>query len=152
VPIVQKISGVITAKAQCTDAIEIVHTQQIIGFMEPNRLTDSPRPLLTLQPAAHEHTPPAIRTGISEHAECIAPLRRMLRSWKESNPGIEVQTSDCGMIESPGIELELKELAAGAAAGMQDSETKWRPQPAPVRVDSDGDGHLVSAPFSIGTP
>ena len=116
--------------------------------MQPHCIAHLPCPLRALQPAAHQQSAPTVRARIGKHAEGRVPLQRMLSAREEAEPAVQVQVQGGGMGERRGVELELEDLPACAAPGMQPPQTQRLCKADPIRVGGNGGGHGLSAPGS----
>jgi hypothetical protein len=115
-----------------------MHAEQIVGFVESNRFANLACPLLAFQATAHEHSSPAVGAGVSENAESLIALGRMLSTLEKAEPGVELQFGHSRVGKRGCVELELEEFATGTALGMQNSQAKWYWQSIPIDIDSDG--------------
>lgn len=136
VTVVQKVTAVIEPESERARAKRIMHTQEIVGFVQACIFGRLSCPFFPFQTPLHEHATPTIRTGIGEDPKGRVTLRWMLASREQPKPRIELKGSQRRMRQRSRIELE--HFPSCSALHMKQTEPQRMRQTIPISVNSDG--------------
>jgi hypothetical protein len=145
---IQKITFITEPKTQGTGAKSIVHTEQVVGFIQPNIFGHGAQALITLQTSVHQHAPPPIRTGVGKYSEDFVALGWVLPAFEWTKPWVELHVGHCRVGEGRAFKFELKDFTAGTTLGVQGAQTQRCGQAIPVRVYGNVLRHGISASSS----